>query len=93
MRIADGHGYAVTHLEGGGIEIAGTEEDGHHVVDAVLVSARLPEVFSMRRDAVFLQLAVAVGITVPYLINIIATAFTGTLSEIKRREVGVTIAE
>jgi hypothetical protein len=43
--------------------------------------------------AMFLQLTIAAWIRVPNLVNVVATAFTGALTEIERREVWIAIGE
>ena len=59
--ITDGHRDDIALLHLRGIEVTGTKEDGHHVVDAVLIGAGLPDMLTAGRDAMLLQLTVATG--------------------------------
>ena len=83
--------FALLHI--GGVEIAGTKEDRHHVIDAGLVFRGLPVLLAVGIDAVFLEFAVLVGVAVPYLIDIVSVALTGSLAEIEWREVGAAIRQ
>ena len=89
--ITDGHGDDLALLQLRRIEIAGTKEDRHHIVDTVLISARLPMHLAIGINTMLLQLAIAARIGIPHLIDVISAPLTGSLTEIKRRKIRITI--
>ena len=66
------------------IETAGTEEDVHHVVAALIERLLLVFVLTFVVLAVLLKISVAITVGVPYLIDGITASLTGTLTEIER---------
>ena len=84
--IANGQWNVLAHGEAGCIKVARPHKDAHHVVDAVLVCRVLPLVLAGMLNAVLFELAVAIGIAVPYFVNIVAIALACALAEIQGRE-------
>ena len=64
--IANGQWNVLAHGEAGCIKVARPHKDAHHVVDAVLVCRVLPLVLAGMLNTVLFELAVAIGIAVPY---------------------------
>ena len=91
--IADRHGDDIILLHLRGIKVAGTKEYRHHVVDARLISGGIPQMLAAGSDAVLFQLTVAVGIAIPYLVDIVAVAFHGSLAEVDGCETCITVGE
>ncbi len=90
--IADGHGDVFADGQLRSIEIAGAQEDAHHIIDTVLVFLFLPMLFAVGIYAVLLQVAIALGVGIPQLVDIIAVSLAGSLAEIQRGKVLIGIA-
>ena len=93
LGITDGHRNILAHFQFRGVKVASTHENAHHVIDAVLILSLFPVYLSVSVDTVHLQVAVAIGITVPQLIYIVAVTFACALAEIEWRNIHVGIAQ
>lgn len=76
--IADRHGYRLMLLHLRRIEVSGTEEYRHHVIDAVPVGAGLPVLLAIGIHTMLLQLAVAIRIRIPYLVDVIPASLAAS---------------
>ena len=75
-------------LELGGVEGAGAQEHGHHVIDALRGGVGGVGDFSSVVEEALLEVGFTVRIGVPYLIDVIAFALEGSLAIVEGYEVG-----
>ena len=93
IAIDDGEVDDMSLLPVDGIEGTSTEEDAQHVVDTVVISVLLPRTGTVDTLEVLLDVSLASGIAVENLVNGIALALLGTLTEIERSHVGSGVAK
>ena len=91
--IGNRHGDFIAFLESGGVEIACTEIDTHHIVEAIFVFGLLPEVVAATGLLMHLDVTVAIGIGVTYLIDIVSLAFPSSLTIVNRGNIVICIAQ